>query len=75
MLERGVDLILSPAYVGAAAVCGQAEYFHYSTIWNILDQPSITFQTGVKVDPAVDVVDTAYKPRSEVDAREYNNCE
>ncbi|KAH6685448.1 amidase signature domain-containing protein [Plectosphaerella plurivora] len=73
MRERGVDFILSPAYVGAAAVCGQAEYFHYTSIWNILDQPSITFQTGIKVDPAVDVVDSGYQPRSETDAREYKN--
>ncbi|KAK1959772.1 amidase [Colletotrichum sublineola] len=71
MKERNVDFILCPAYVGVAAKCGTAQYWHYTTIWNILDQPSITFPTGLHVDPAVDIVDIDYKPRSATDEREY----
>ncbi|KAF4776197.1 hypothetical protein HER10_EVM0004269 [Colletotrichum scovillei] len=71
MKDRGVDFILCPAYVGVAAKCGTPQYWHYTTIWNILDQPSITFPTGLHVDPKVDVVDANYKPRSATDEREY----
>ncbi|KAL8359076.1 hypothetical protein RB598_007779 [Gaeumannomyces tritici] len=70
MRERGVDAILCPAYVGAAAVCGTGQHIMYTAMWNILDYPSVTFQTGVSVDPAVDVVDAAYKPRSAHDEAE-----
>ncbi|TDZ41089.1 putative amidase [Colletotrichum trifolii] len=71
MKERGVDFILCPAYVGAAARLGEAQYWHYTTIWNMLDQPSVTFPTGLKVDPKVDVIEKDYRPRSEEDEREY----
>lgn len=74
MKDRGVDFILCPAYVGVAAKCGTPQYWHYTTIWNILDQPSITFPTGLHVDPTVDVVDADYKPRSATDEREYKKC-
>ncbi|RTE69442.1 hypothetical protein BHE90_016170 [Fusarium euwallaceae] len=71
MRERGVDFILCPVYVGAAAVCGQGQYYHYTAVWNVLDQPAIAFQTGLKVDPQVDIIESDYKPRSAVDEREY----
>ncbi|KAH7126063.1 amidase signature domain-containing protein [Dactylonectria macrodidyma] len=71
MKERGVDFILCPAYVGAAATLGGGQYFLYTAIWNILDQPCTTFPTGLKVDPTIDVVDKDYEPRSEDDQREY----
>ncbi|KAF6835323.1 fatty-acid amide hydrolase [Colletotrichum plurivorum] len=74
MRERGVDFILCPAYVGVAARLGEAQYWHYTTIWNILDQPSITFPTGLYVDPAIDVVEKDYTPRSDEDEREYKKC-
>ncbi|KAK2027473.1 amidase [Colletotrichum zoysiae] len=71
MKERNIDFILCPAYVGVAAKCGAAQYWHYTTIWNILDQPSVTFPTGLYADPAIDVVEKDYKPRSATDEREY----
>ncbi len=56
MKERGVDVILCPAYVGVAAELAQGQYWLYTSIWNILDQPAITFPTGLKADPKIDVV-------------------
>ncbi|KAJ6437915.1 NAP family protein [Purpureocillium lavendulum] len=67
MKERGVDMILCPAYVGAAATLGSGQYFLYTAIWNILDQPCVTFPTGLIVDPAIDCVEVGYKSRSAVD--------
>ncbi|PKX93305.1 putative glutamyl-tRNA(Gln) amidotransferase subunit A [Aspergillus novofumigatus IBT 16806] len=69
MKSRGVDFILCPVYVGAAAVTGEAQYWNYTAVWNILDYPGVVFPTGLIVDPALDPVDDGYRPRSEVDAR------
>lgn len=74
MKERGVDFILCPAYIGAGAELASCEYFHYTSVWNILDQPCVTFPTGLKVDPEIDVVDRDYLPRSAKDRREYEAC-
>ena len=75
MKERGVDFILCPAYIGAGAKLASCEYFQYTSVWNILDQPCITFPTGLKVEPEVDVVEEEYEPRSDKDRREYETCE
>ncbi|KAG9498372.1 hypothetical protein J7337_009177 [Fusarium musae] len=71
MKDRGVDFILCPAYVGPAAKLGDGHYIPYTAIWNLLDQPAISFPTGLKVEPT----DTPYfdfKPRSAEEEREYN---
>lgn len=70
MKSRGVDFILSPPFNGVAAVLGESHYWNYTAIWNILDQPSAVFPTGLFQDPAVDVV-PVYEPRNEVDEREW----
>lgn len=74
MRERGVDFILCPTYVGAAPELGTAQYWNYTCIWNILDQPAVIFPSGLKADPKVDVAETDYKPRSAVDEREFKKC-
>lgn len=74
MKERGVDYILCPTYVGVAAELGTAQYWSYTAIWNILDQPAIIFPTGLKADPEIDAIETDYKPRSVTDEREYSKC-
>jgi Asp-tRNA(Asn)/Glu-tRNA(Gln) amidotransferase A subunit family amidase len=72
MKSRGVDFILCPAYVGAAAVLGESHYWNYTAIWNILDQPAVVFPSGLIVDPTLDSVrDSEYQPRSAIDEREW----
>ncbi|KAH3671165.1 hypothetical protein OGAPHI_000876 [Ogataea philodendri] len=61
MIERGVDVILCPAYVGVAAELGTTSYWGYCSHWNLLDQPGLVFPTGLYQDPVVDKVD----PRTE----------
>lgn len=75
MKERGVDVILCPTYVGVASELGTAQYWLYTSTWNILDQPGAVFPTGLKADPKVDAIEADYKPRSPVDEREYKKCE
>lgn len=71
MKSRGVDFILSPVYPGPAAVFGESEYWNYSAIWNILDQPAVSFPSGVVVNPGIDPVETGYRARNEIDEREW----
>lgn len=74
MKERGVDYILCPTYVGVAAELGTPQYWNYTAIWNILDQPAVIFPTGLKADPGIDTAETDYKPRSGAEKREYEKC-
>lgn len=67
MKERGVDFILCPTYVGAAAEHGTAHYWLYTSIWNLLDQPGVVFPSGLKVDPILDPVDEDFHPLNEID--------
>ncbi|KAL4878803.1 amidase [Aspergillus karnatakaensis] len=69
--ERGVDVILSPAYVGVAPEHETGTYIGYTSVWNVLDHPALVIPTGLKVDQSRDVVDTLYVPRNEVDAKEH----
>lgn len=74
MKERGVDFILGPTYVGAGALQGGAKYVHYTSIWNILDVPSVVLPSGLRCDKEVDVKDETYNPRSNIDEEEWKAC-
>ncbi|THV64885.1 fatty-acid amide hydrolase [Aureobasidium pullulans] len=71
MKERGVDVILCPAYVGAGVKQHGAKYWGYTSLWNILDQPAVVFPTGMDVDKSVDVVEEGYSPLNTKDKEEY----
>lgn len=71
MKERGVDFILSPTFNGVAAGLGESQYWNYTAIWNILDQPCTIFPTGLFHDPAIDKADPEFKPRNEAEEREW----
>jgi amidase len=75
MKERGVDFILCPAATGVAAELNVGKYWPYTAIWNILDQPAVSFPTGLKADPSIDLIETGYKPQPGHDEREYKRCE
>ncbi|KAL3484493.1 amidase signature domain-containing protein [Aspergillus germanicus] len=70
MQQRGVDVILSPVYVGVAPEHETGTYIGDTSVWNVLDHPAVVIPTGPAVDQDMDVTDTAYKTRSELDARE-----
>lgn len=74
MEERGVDFILGPAYVGAGALQGSEKYSHYTSVWNILDLPSVVLPSGLRCDKAADIRDESYSPRSDVDEAEWRAC-
>ncbi|KAK6002561.1 hypothetical protein QM012_001311 [Aureobasidium pullulans] len=71
MKERGVDVILCPAYVGAGVKQHGAKYWGYTSLWNILDQPAVVFPTGMAVDKNIDLVAEGYSPLNEKDKAEH----
>lgn len=71
MKARGVDFLLTPTYPGVAAVLGEPQYWNYTAIWNILDQPGVVFPSGLTVDPSIDKAEDAYKTKNAVDEREW----
>ncbi|TKW57723.1 putative amidase [Colletotrichum tanaceti] len=71
MKRLGVDLILCPAYVGAGVLQGGAEYWNYTAIWNVLDQPAAILPSGLRVDKSVDRLDEGYEPRNPDDEKEW----
>ncbi|RDL29709.1 Uncharacterized protein BP5553_10689 [Venustampulla echinocandica] len=73
MKERGIDVILCPAYVGVAAEPHEARYSAYTAIWNILDMPGVVFPTGLRVDQELDAVEAGYQPRGAQDEAEYKS--
>lgn len=74
MTERGVDFILGPAYVGAGALHDGPKCSHYTSIWNVLDLPSVVLPSGLRCDKDVDVRDETYVPKSDIDKGEWKAC-
>ncbi|CAN8105459.1 unnamed protein product [Discula destructiva] len=64
MRARGVDFILCPAYAGAGVLQGGARYWHYTSVWNILDLPAVVVPSGVRCEKAVDVKEEGYGARA-----------
>ncbi|OJD36773.1 glutamyl-trna amidotransferase subunit [Diplodia corticola] len=61
-----VDVIICPVGPGAAPPLDNAKYWGYTSQWNLLDYPSLSFPV-TEVDPAIDVKDETYKPRNDQD--------
>lgn len=72
--DRGVDVILCPPTNGSASLQGNNEYWFYTGLWNILDQPAAVFPTGLVVDVELDPVDREYTPLNDHDSREFKKC-
>lgn len=75
MRSRGVDFILCPTYPGAGVLQGGARYWHYSSIWNILDLPAAVLPSGLACDRALDPREEGYVPRGETDGEVWKDCE
>ncbi|KAF7591333.1 hypothetical protein BBP40_001657 [Aspergillus hancockii] len=77
MKERAVDFILCPAYVGVAAALGEAQYWNYTAVWNVLDFPAVVFPVSTRVRGAVgseggyDGMRDGWMARNEVEEREW----
>ncbi|CAK9442331.1 uncharacterized protein LODBEIA_P60740 [Lodderomyces beijingensis] len=75
-VANNVDFILSPAYNNVAPHSGEIYNWSYTSIFNILDLPTLAFQTGLKQDPELDVwteEDKNYTYRSDLEQLENEN--
>ncbi|EDK46975.1 hypothetical protein LELG_05156 [Lodderomyces elongisporus NRRL YB-4239] len=54
MVENKIDFILGPAYNNVAPHSEEVYNESYTIIYNLLDFPSLVFQTGLRQDPEVD---------------------
>jgi amidase len=74
MKERGVDIIICPAYVGSAPVRKGTDYGTYTMLWNMLDQPALVFPTGDIVTAELDPIDRSYAPTNPIDKQQFEKC-
>lgn len=68
-----VDAVIMPLAPFAAARPGRYDYHGYSKIVNALDYTASVIPVTT-VDKDVDVIETEYKPISDVDARVWESC-
>lgn len=64
--SREVDVILCPTAPGVAPQHETAKYWGYTSQWNLLDYPAVSFP-ATTIDPAKDLPDSNYKPRNKQD--------
>lgn len=68
---RPIDALLCPMAPHAAPPHETFEYTGYTSIFNFLDLPAAILPV-TRVDPALDVKDEGYLPKSDLDAKIYN---
>lgn len=76
LMNNKIDFILSPSYNNVAPHSEAGFNWSYTTLFNILDLPTLAFQTGIYQDPKVDKwteEDLQYKYRSPLEQFENEN--
>ncbi|KAI3406589.1 hypothetical protein KGF56_000721 [Candida oxycetoniae] len=76
MVKNKVDFILSPAYNNVAPHSEEVYNWSYTALFNILDLPTLAFQTGLRQDPELDVwteEDKKHVYRSDLEQLENEN--
>ncbi|EGW29918.1 uncharacterized protein SPAPADRAFT_63546 [Spathaspora passalidarum NRRL Y-27907] len=76
LVKNKVDFILSPAYNNVAPHSEEVYNWSYTSLFNILDLPTLVIQSGVFQDPNVDKwteEDLKYKYRSPLEQLENEN--
>lgn len=66
----GIDVLICPTTPGPAQPHNTSFYARYTSQWNLLDYPAITFPITA-VDQQLDVQDPNYKPKNELDEDYY----
>lgn len=71
MNDQNISFFLSPVYNGVAPIPSTIRYWGYTALWNLIDMPNLVFPTGLFQDPDIDVVDSSYTPRNDIEKYEY----
>lgn len=73
MNANGVDFIISPAYSNVAPRPEEIYNWSYTSLFNLIDFPTLTVQTGLFQDPKVDKFAEPYTARSDLEELELSN--
>ncbi|CAF1386596.1 unnamed protein product [Adineta steineri] len=65
-----IDCLLTPVGPSAAPPHGTSKWWGYTSIWNLLDYPTVIFPVTT-VDLAKDQVETDYRPKNILDSEHY----
>lgn len=71
--DNGIDFIISPTYSNVAPRPEEVYNWSYTSIFNLIDFPTLVIQTGLFQDPAVDTFDAPFEARSDLEALELGN--
>jgi amidase len=73
-LEGMVDAILCPVGPGVAPLHGTSKYWGYTSLWNLLDYPAVSFPVA-KVEKEKDGAEEGFSPLTELDEENFKLCE
>lgn len=73
MNENGIDFIISPTYSNVAPRPEEVYNWSYTSLFNLIDFPTLVVQTGLFQDPTVDKFDAPFEARSDLEALELGN--
>jgi len=71
--ENDIDFIISPTYSNVAPRPEEVYNWSYTSLFNLIDFPTLVIQTGLFQDPAVDKFDKPFEARSDLEALELGN--
>jgi amidase len=70
LFNCSIDCILAPVAPSAAPQHGTGKWWGYTSVWNILDYPSVVFPV-ITVDIMKDQVEINYQPKNTLDHENY----
>lgn len=71
--ENNIDLIISPTYSNVAPRPEEIYNWSYTSLFNLIDFPTLVIQTGLFQDPVVDKFEEPFKARSDLEELELGN--
>ncbi|PSK39595.1 hypothetical protein C7M61_001394 [Candidozyma pseudohaemuli] len=70
--ENNIDMLISPAFVNVAPKPETAYVWSYTTLFNLIDFPTLAFQTGLYQDPKLDKWDPKPAARTKLEELEHD---
>ncbi|KAM0751544.1 amidase [Meredithblackwellia eburnea MCA 4105] len=71
--SQHVDVVLCPVAPYPAPPHGEAKWWSYTSLWNLVDYPGFAFPSGLVVDPELDKETESYTPLNEDDELVYTS--
>lgn len=72
----GIDVLICPTYPGPAPPFETSRYWGYTSVWNLLDYPSVVLPSSIKVDSTLDQeYQEPFTARNKAEKDFYEACE